>query len=244
MSLRWLRRRRRDPYYCLAKRESYRSRAAYKLKQLQERFFVIRPGDLVIDLGASPGGWSQVAAQLVGPRGRVVAVDRAPFRPIERVAFVRGDLRDPATREKALRVMRGELADCVLSDMSPDISGNYSIDHARSIELCEAALDFARDCLRPGGVFVTKVFQGGLFGDFLKRARASFRACRAHRPAASRSSSSEIYVVCRGFRGPGPAPAAGRAEERRRGEGAGRERPEGEGMVGLEGWTRTEEAEE
>ncbi len=197
----------------------------------------------MVDLGASPGGWSQVAAELVGPRGRVVAVDRAPFKPLEGVAFVRGDLRDQTTRERALRVMRGGLADCVLSDMSPDLSGNYSIDHARSIELCEAALDFARYCLRPGGSFVAKVFQGAMFGGFLRRAKTLFKVCRAHRPAASRSSSSEMYVICRGFKGRGPGPAPSKVIGGPGGWRGGAERRGGGGSVEPEAWPHTGEEE-
>ncbi|MEM2869392.1 MAG: RlmE family RNA methyltransferase [Thermoplasmata archaeon] len=201
MSLRWYLARKKDPYYRMAKRERYRSRAAYKLLQLQERFGVIRPGDVVVDLGASPGGWSQVAASLAGPLGLVVAVDRARMAPLEGVFFVRGDLRSPSTRERVMEALGTRLADVVISDMSPHISGNYSIDHARSIELCEAALSFARQCLRRGGGFVAKVFEGDMFREFLKKLERDFRSCRAHHPPASRKSSSEVYVVCRGFKG-------------------------------------------
>ena len=202
MSKRWFAEKKREHYYRLAKRENYRSRAAYKLKQLQSRFNVIHPGWLVVDLGASPGGWSQVAAELVGHRGmkgKVVAVDIARMKPIEGVTILRGDMRNDETAAAVQKALGDEKADVVISDMSPDISGTYSIDHARSIELSETALDFARRTLHPGGNFVVKVFQGDLFAGFLNEVRRIFKNVRVHRPAASRPQSSETYVVAKGF---------------------------------------------
>ena len=216
MSKRWFAEKKREHYYRLAKRENYRSRAAYKLKQLQFRFNVIHPGWLVVDLGASPGGWSQVAAELVsqrGMKGNVVAVDIARMKPIEGVTILRGDMRKVETAAAVQKALGDRNADTVISDMSPDISGTYSVDHARSVELSEVALDFARRTLRPGGNFVVKVFQGELFGDFLREVRRSFKKARAHRPPASRSQSSETYVVAKGFspRPRVPGPQAGKA---------------------------------
>jgi len=214
---RWYREKKREHYYKLAKKEKYRSRASYKLKQIQERFNVIHFGFLVVDLGAAPGGWSQLAAELAGNRGKVVAVDLARLKPLEGVTVIRGDMRKPETVTKVLEALGGQKADCVISDMSPDISGNYSIDHARSIELCETALEFAKKCLRFKGNFVVKVFQGDMLGGFLGRAKGQFHKCRAYRPAASRPQSSELYVVGKGFgmeKDPAPSPKRhGRSEE-------------------------------
>jgi len=221
VSKRWFKEKKREHYYRLAKKEHYRSRAAYKLKQLQFRFNIIHPGWLVVDLGASPGGWSQVAAELVhcrGRTGRVVAVDLARMKPIEGVAVLRGDLRKEETALAVLKALGDKKADAVISDMSPDISGNYSVDHARSVELAGAALGFARRALRPGGNFAVKVFQGELFSDFLGSVRAHFQNVRAHRPPASRSQSSETYVVAKGFN---PRPVRGSRERRRTAAGAG-----------------------
>jgi 23S rRNA (uridine2552-2'-O)-methyltransferase len=221
MSKRWFKEKKREHYYRLAKKEHYRSRAAYKLKQLQFRFNIIHPGWLVVDLGASPGGWSQVAAELVHGRGRsgkVVAVDLARMKPIDGVAVLRGDLRKEETALAVLKALGDRKADAVISDMSPDISGNYSVDHARSVELAGTALGFARRALRPGGNFVVKVFQGELFSDLLGVVRAWFANVRAHRPPASRSQSSETYVVAKGFN---PRPFRGPRERRRTAAGAG-----------------------
>ena len=221
MSKRWFKEKKQEHYYRLAKKEHYRSRAAYKLKQLQFRFNIIHPGWNVVDLGASPGGWSQVAAELVERRGRsgkVVAIDIARMKPIEGVTVLRGDLRKEEAMQQVLKALGNKQADAIISDMSPDISGTYSIDHARSIELSEAALAFAHRALRPGGNFVVKVFQGELFGQFLFEVRGDFKNVRSHRPPASRSQSSETYVVAKGFN-PRPratrstSPAAPKSEE-------------------------------
>lgn len=199
MSKRWFREKKRERFYKLAKKQNYRSRAAFKLKQIQDRFNVIHYDFLVVDLGASPGGWSQVAAEIAGTRGKVVAIDRARMKPVEKVTVLRGDMLKETTLAALFTVLGGRKADVVLSDMSPDISGNYSIDHARSIELCETALGFARKALRPGGNFVVKVFMGDLFGTFMAAVRRDFRNVHAYHPEASRPSSSEIYVVAKGF---------------------------------------------
>ena len=225
MSKRWFKEKKREHYYRLAKKEHYRSRAAYKLKQLQFRFNVIHPGWLVVDLGASPGGWSQVAVELVdrrGMKGKVVAVDIARMKPIEGVTVLRGDMREKTAAEEVRSALGGRNADAVISDMSPDISGTYSIDHARSVELSGIALKFAQKVLRPGGNFVVKVFQGELFPGFLREVRRSFKNVRANRPPASRSQSSETYVVAKGFDPKQREPGAGG-----RGPGEGTERDPG-----------------
>jgi len=198
---RWRSERRKDYYYRKAKQEEYRSRASYKLKQLDHRFDLIRSGDVVVDLGASPGGWSQVAVERAGPRGRVFALDLDRMAPIEGVTFIRGDIREGAVLARLLEQVP-EGADVVMSDMSPDISGHYSYDHARSIELCEHALAFAKKVLRAKGNMLVKMFFGDMSGPFVQRVREAFAEVHVHHPKASRSASSEVYVVALGFRGP------------------------------------------
>lgn len=185
----------RDRFYRLAKEEGYRSRAAYKLKQINNRFSVISQGDVVVDLGAAPGGWLQVAKELSG--GRVVGVDLQRIRPIEGVETIRGDMTDPRTIKKIGELV-GE-ADVVLSDAAPNLTGNWSLDHARSVGLAESAFEVAKEILRPGGVFVVKVFQGDMFKDFYDQVGRSFAFHQAHSPEASRKESAETYVVAKGF---------------------------------------------
>lgn len=206
MSRKWLRERSKDSFYKKAKREGYRSRAAYKLLQLHERYGVFRDGDVVVDLGAAPGGWSQVATELA-PRGRLVGIDLQPVEPLAGAEFVRGDFTRPETFER-LRALVG-MATVVLSDMSPNISGNYGLDHARSVHLCEQALEFASAVLKEGGVFIVKVFEGEMIDEFVGSVRKRFSSVKLHHPPASRSSSSEVYVIAKGYARPprgGPSP--------------------------------------
>ena len=233
MSRKWLRERSKDFWYKLAKKEGWRTRASFKLMQLDEKHHLLQEGDRVVDLGAAPGGWSQVAVELVGPEGRVVGVDLDRIEPIEGATFLRGDMTDPDTVARVLQATDG-VADAVISDMSPNISGAYSTDHARSIHLCEQALAFAEKVLVPGGTFVCKVFEGDLFPQLLQKVRRAFEDVKVANPAASRSASSEVYVVAKGFRGPSRYPAA--REPPRWEEGMGlppsrreRRRAEGEG---------------
>lgn len=197
----WRAEHRKDYYYRKAKREHYRSRASYKLKQLDFRYALIEPGDIVVDLGASPGGWSQVAVEMAGSDSRVFALDIDRLAPIEGVTFIRGDIREQAVVDRLLEMIP-EGADVVLSDMSPNISGNYSYDHARSVELCEHALAFAVKVLKPGGNFVAKMFSGDMGRQFTDELRRRFDEFHMNHPKASRSSSSEVYVVGLGFRPP------------------------------------------
>jgi 23S rRNA (uridine2552-2'-O)-methyltransferase len=197
----WRAERRKDFYYRKAKREHYRSRASYKLKQLDFRFALIEPGNTVVDLGASPGGWSQVAVELAGPGSMVIAVDIDRFSPIEGVTFLKGDIRDESVVKKIIELVP-EGADVVLSDMSPNISGNYSYDHARSVELCEHALAVAVRVLKPGGDFVAKMFSGDMSKPFTDRVRRHFEEFHTNHPRASRAASSEVYVIGLGFRPP------------------------------------------
>lgn len=196
----WRAERKRDKYYRMAKREHYRSRAVYKLKQIDYRYDLIRPGDTIVDLGASPGGWSQVAVELGGPESRVFALDLERFVPIEGVTFIRGDIMDEEVAERLMGLIP-EGADVVLSDMAPNISGNYSYDHARSIELCEHALAFGVRVLREGGNFVAKMFSGDMSNGFVRRVGGAFDEVHVHRPRATRQQSSEEYVVGLEFTG-------------------------------------------
>ncbi len=201
MSRKWLRERSKDAWYKLAKREGWRSRASYKLIQIQEKVPVIREGDRVVDLGAAPGGWSQVAVELAGPSGVVVGVDLDSIERLDGATFLRGDMTRPETVAAVLEAIGGS-ADVVISDMSPNISGAYSTDQARSVWLCENALAFAEKSLARGGTFVAKVFEGDLFPAFLRKVEDRFRDLRVVNPRASRKASSEVYVVALGFRGP------------------------------------------
>jgi len=196
---RWRSERRKDFYYRKAKQDHYRSRASYKLKQLDHRFDLIQPGDVVVDLGASPGGWSQVAAERVGSGGKVFALDLDRMQPIDGIAFIRGDIRNEAVVARLREQVPGG-ADVVISDMSPDISGQYSYDHARSVELCEHALAFAEEVLREGGNLLVKMFFGDMSDPFVRKIKEVFDEVHMHHPKASRSTSSEVYVVALGYR--------------------------------------------
>jgi len=198
MSKNWMQERRRDYYYRKAKQLDYRSRASFKLMQLDDRFNLFKPGMTVVDLGAAPGGWLQVAAERVGPKGTVVGVDLQPIEPLEGVSTIKGDIRKSEVREELLTLTNGHV-DVVLSDMSPNISGSYSMDHARSIELCEMALSFALATLSPNGKLVFKMFEGDMSRDLLAEVQNHFATVKRYSPEASRSSSSEIYVVAKGF---------------------------------------------
>lgn len=201
MTRKWLRERRADAWYKLARKEGYRTRASFKLLQIHNKFRLFDEGDSVVDLGAAPGGWSQVAAEIVGEEGRVVGVDLDRIDPIEGVIFLRGDMTQDDTVARTMEATEG-VADVVISDMSPNISGAYSTDHARSVWLVEAALDFTEKVLRKDGKFVAKVFEGDMFPQLLGRMRRMFVDVHVANPPASRKASSEVYVVCLGFKGP------------------------------------------
>lgn len=198
MSKNWMKERRRDYYYRKAKQLDYRSRASFKLIQLNDRFNLFKPGMTVVDLGAAPGGWLQVVAERVGPKGKVVGVDLQPIEPLEGVHTIKGDIRKQEVRDELLALTGGKV-DVVLSDMSPSISGNYSMDHARSIELCEMALSFALATLSRNGKLVFKMFEGDLSRELVSEVQKHFETVKRYSPEASRSSSSEIYVVAKGF---------------------------------------------
>ncbi|MEK6977559.1 MAG: RlmE family RNA methyltransferase [Candidatus Hydrothermarchaeota archaeon] len=200
MGRRWVKEKKQEYYYRKAKAEAYRSRAAYKLLQLNKKFGLIREGDRVLDLGAAPGGWMQVAGEAVGPKGLVVGVDLQGMEPFpgENIIAIRGDFTTPGTLEEIRR--RIAQADVVISDASPDISGVWEIDHVRSIELCRTALAMARGILKPGGNFLAKVFQGAEVEVLLKEVKAAFTYVKMTKPQASRSQSAEMYIVAKGKR--------------------------------------------
>ena len=198
-STRWLARQLNDPYVREAKEKGYRSRAAFKLIELDHKFHFLRKGAVVLDLGAAPGGWSQVAAARAGETGRIVAADILEIEPIAGVEIVEADLRDGATSARLAAALHGP-ADVVLSDMAAPTTGHRPTDHLRTTALFEAALDVAEQVLKPGGVFIGKVFQGGATGDLLARVKKRFREVRHVKPPASRAESVELYLVATGFR--------------------------------------------
>jgi len=200
MTKAWLKERKRDRFYRLAKKEAYRSRASYKLKQLNEKYRLMKEGDIVVDLGAAPGGWSQVAREAVGEEGKVIAVDIQKMSRIDGIVFLQGDITEPSTVDKILKELGGR-ADVIISDMSPKLSGNKSLDHARSVYLCDCALEFASKALKEGGNFLVKIFRGDMYNDYLKRVKSSFNFCKSHSPEASLRGSSEIYILGKGFKG-------------------------------------------
>jgi len=195
---RWVEERRHEYYYKLAKKEGYRSRASFKLLQLDEKYSIIREGDSVVDLGACPGGWSQVAYELAGSEGKVIGVDLRYIHPLDGVDFIIGDITEDATMIRLLDMVGGKV-DVVLSDMAPNIAGHYSTDHARSIELCTYAVDVCDRILKKNGKLAMKVFMGDMFGMLEKQLKSRFRKVIVTSPAASRPTSSEVYVVCTGF---------------------------------------------
>jgi 23S rRNA (uridine2552-2'-O)-methyltransferase len=196
----WLTRQLNDPYVAEAHRVGYRSRAAFKLEQLNERFHLLARGTRVVDLGCAPGGWSQVAARAVGARGVVVGVDLTATDSLSGACLIQGDFRDEAT-QAAIRAALGGPADLVLSDMAAPATGHAPTDHLRVVALAEEAFALAQTLLRPGGAFVAKVFQGGAEGELLAALKKSFAELRHAKPAASRAESAETYVVAKGFRG-------------------------------------------
>ncbi len=195
----WLRRQQRDPYVRAARKAGYRSRAAFKLRELATRFSLCKPGDFIIDLGAAPGGWSEVAAQLTTDKGLVIACDLQEMAPICGVKFVRGDCMEEETMIRILELLAGRRADLVLSDLSPAISGVRACDQAATMQLAEGVLECARRSLRPGGNCLVKLFQGAGFADWLQQARREFAQVQTCKPAASRSDSREQYALARGF---------------------------------------------
>jgi 23S rRNA (uridine2552-2'-O)-methyltransferase len=199
-SQKWLERQLNDPYVARAKREGYRSRAAFKLIEIDEKYHILKPGQRIVDLGAAPGGWSQIAAKKIGAKGKVVGIDLLPIDPMPGVEFIQLDFLDDSAPGKLIELLGGQ-ADIVMSDMAANTTGHKKTDHLRIIGLAEAAIYFAREILAPGGVFLAKVFQGGTESQLLNDLKRDFAVVRHVKPAASRADSAELYVLATGFRG-------------------------------------------
>jgi 23S rRNA (uridine2552-2'-O)-methyltransferase len=203
-SKRWLKEHFDDPYVKRAQAEGVRSRATYKLEELIERDHLLKPGMVVVDLGAAPGGWSQLVANALGGRGRIIALDVLPMSTIAGVDVIQADFHDLEALERLDAALAGARVDLVLSDLAPNMTGVASVDQARALELAELARDFADLHLKPGGAFLAKLFQGVGFDGFLKDLRARYAKIAMRKPKASRTRSSEVYALCTGFRGKTP----------------------------------------
>jgi 23S rRNA (uridine2552-2'-O)-methyltransferase len=197
-SKQWMREHVSDPYVQLAQKDGYRSRAAYKLIEIDEKDHLLKPGMVVVDLGATPGGWSQVAAHKVGRGGKVIALDLLLLDPIAGVDFIQGDFCEDAVLKQLEDLLQGRPVGLVISDMAPNISGIVSADRARAMHLAELAMEFAIEHLTPDGSFLVKVFQGAGFEDYLKQMRGSFSKVASRKPKASRDRSSEVYLLATG----------------------------------------------
>lgn len=199
-SAKWLQEHFDDHYVKQAQKEGYRSRASYKLLELQEKDRLIKPGMMVVDLGAAPGGWSQVAVNLVGHKGRVIASDILAMDGLAGVTFIQGDFTEQKVFDCILAALAGQKADVVISDMAPNMSGTPAVDQPRAMELAELAVDMARQVLKPDGVFVSKLFQGEGFDPLIAQLRKEYKSIKVRKPPASRSRSREVYLVASGFK--------------------------------------------
>ena len=199
-SKRWLEEHHQDEYVLKARAQGYRSRAVFKLDEIQQKDRIIKPGQFVLDLGAAPGGWSEYAAGLVGPKGRIIALDLLPMEPVAGVEFLQGDFTEQETLDRLLALIGERRFDLVMSDMAPNLSGVESVDQPRSIYLAELALEMATEFMNPKGSFVVKLFQGAGSDDLIATMRRSFVKVKLRKPEASRARSSEIYAVCDGLR--------------------------------------------
>ena len=196
----WLHEHVNDHYVHMAKKDGYRARAAYKLLEINEKDKIIKPGTVLADLGSAPGSWSQVAAKLAGNTGKVFALDILPMEPIAGVDFIQGDFRESSVLTEFEQLLAGRPLDLVICDMAPNMAGNAVIDQTRSIYLCELALDFAAEHLKPGGTFLVKVFQGSGFQEFQAAMKSVFATVATRKPEASRNRSNEIYLLGRNKR--------------------------------------------
>ena len=199
-SARWLAEHAADPYVKRAHEEGWRSRAAFKLEEINQAERLLRPGMTVVDLGAAPGGWSQYAARVLGGKGRVIALDLLDMPALPGVEFIQGDFNDDAVLERLQALLAGDKADLVMSDMAPNMMGIADVDHDRSMQLVDLAVEFAARALRPGGDLLLKVFQGREFQPLVARLRGQFETVKLRKPKASRSRSAELYVLARGYR--------------------------------------------
>jgi len=197
---RWLKEHFDDPYVKMAQRDGYRSRASYKLLEIQEKDRIMRPNMTVVDLGSAPGGWSQVASRIVGDKGRMIASDILPMDGMADVSFIQGDFTEQEVFDKIMAAIDNKPVDLVISDMAPNMSGIRAADQAAAMLLCELALDLAVKVLRPGGDFLIKVFHGEGFDEYLKEVRQQFEKVQMRKPASSRDRSREQYLLARGFR--------------------------------------------
>jgi len=197
-SRRWLKEHFDDEYVQRARQEGYRSRAVYKLEELDRKYRILRPGMTVVDLGAAPGGWSQYAARALRGKGRLIALDILPMDPLEGVAFLQGDFREDEVLARFEALLEGTAVDLVMSDMAPNIAGMEAIDQPRAMYLVELAADFARSHLRPGGSFLAKVFQGEGFDELMRALRGEYARVIARKPRASRPRSREVYLLATG----------------------------------------------
>ena len=193
----WLNEHVHDPYVKLAQKQGYRARAAFKLLEINEKDKLINADTVLADLGSAPGSWSQVAMELIGPRGRVFALDILPMEPVAGVEFIQGDFREEEILQQLVDLLNGQKLDLVISDIAPNMSGNTVTDQARSFYLCELAYDFAINHLKPGGHFLIKVFQGAGYQEYVKLLRESFAEVLVRKPKASRDRSNEIYLLAR-----------------------------------------------
>jgi 23S rRNA (uridine2552-2'-O)-methyltransferase len=200
-SKRWLKEHFDDPFVKQAQKDGYRSRASYKLLEIQERDRILKPGMTVLDLGAAPGGWSQVASRLIGEKGRIIASDILAMDSIPDVTFIKGDFTEDAVFEQILAAIGDTRVDLVISDMAPNMSGTPAVDQPRAMYLCELALDMAARVLRPGGDFLIKVFHGEGFDEYFREMRGQFDKLLTRKPDASRGRSRETYLLARGFKG-------------------------------------------
>lgn len=196
----WLERQLSDPYVARAKRDGLRSRAAFKLTEIDDKYKVFKPGARVVDLGAAPGGWSEIALKRIGAKGRIVALDILDMKPIPDVEFLHLDFLDNTAPDR-LKALLGGNADVVLSDMAANTTGHRQTDHLRIMALAETAAQFAREVLAQGGVFLCKVFQGGTEANLLAELKRDFESVKHVKPPASRADSAELYLLARGFRG-------------------------------------------
>ena len=195
-SKRWLQEHHQDAYVLKAREQGYRSRAVFKLEQIQHKDRILKPDQFVLDLGAAPGGWSEYASQVVGHTGRIIALDLLPMEPIAGVEFVQGDFTEQDTLDRLLALIDARRFDLVISDMAPNLSGMDSVDQPKSIHVAELAFDLAREFLALDGVFVSKLFQGAGFEGLVSQFRLSFKSVKLRKPDSSRSRSNEIYAVC------------------------------------------------
>ncbi len=196
----WLKEHFNDPYVKMAQKDGYRSRASYKLLEIQEKDRILRPGNTVIDLGAAPGGWSQVTSRVLGDKGRLIASDILEMDSIPDVTFIQGDFTEESVLAQILEAVGNNPVDLVISDMAPNMSGVKMADQARAMYLCELALDLAGQVLRPGGDFLIKIFQGEGFDTYHKQVRTMFEKVQMRKPLSSRDRSREQYLLARGFR--------------------------------------------